>query len=377
MNAMRKTKRQLANELNDANSLKKAGTLMRQNKDVVRAAYLENPSSFRHASIVLKRDLAFVEELMRIDGSGLQFAAPICQDNYEVVSAAIRDKTEYVRWASPRIRADKEYMIDVLKKNGRLIIYMNDAFKADRDILFAAVSSQGHALGEAAFALKCDKELARIAIEQTPTAICYVRGTLSQDLELAELALKNRFNSAAAYRFFPRQLYKNRDLARLAVSIDGLNAEFFYHHPAFQDDQELMEVACAQDGKALAFASDNLRLYCTRLQIIALANKPLSGKLTLWSGVDRYKSVCATIRSAVLEHGRFMQFMFCSHDFAGEEGNPLPKRSRRNVLHKLPNGSNFTTSFRKEVAEYLGAPLGQWWVTIRRANANIGRLSRS
>ena len=357
----------------DPNGLKKAGTLMRQNKEVVLAAYRVNPWSFRHASIVLKRDPAFVEELMRIDGRGLQFAAPICQDSYKVVIAAIQSKCENVRWASPRIRSDKDFMMEVLKRNGRLIKYMDDASKADRDIVFAAVSSQGHALGEAAFALKCDKELARLAIEQTPTAICYVRGELTRDVELAELALKNRFESAAAYRFFPRGLFKNRDLARLAVSMDGLNAEFFCHHPDFQDDQELMEVACAQDGKALAFASDNLRFYCTRLQIIALANKPLSGKLVLWGNPERYKSVCAVIRNAVCEHERFMQFMFCSHEFSGDEEGALPKRSRRNVLHKLPNGSNFTTSFRKEVAEYLGAPLGQWWGTVRRANANIRR----
>jgi hypothetical protein len=361
----------------DPNGLKKAGTLMRQNKDVVRAAYRVNPWSFRHASIRLKRDLEFVEELMNIDGTGLQFAAPICQDSYKVVTAAIQSKCENVRWASVRIRSDKDFMMEVLKKNGRMIKYMDDACKADRAIVFAAVSSQGHALGEAAFHLKCDKELARLAIQQTPTAICYVRGNLTQDLELAELALKNRFGSAAAYRFFPRGLYKNREIARLAVSVDGLNAEYFCNHPAFQNDQELMEVACAQDGKALAFASDNLRLHCTRLQIIALANKPLSGKLVLWGNPERYKSVCAVIRNAVCEHERFMQFMFCSHECPCDEDPKNIKRSRRNVLYKLPNGSNFTTSFQKEVAEYLGAPLGQWWVTIRRANANIGRLSRS
>jgi len=362
----------------DPNGLKKAGTLMRQNKEVVLAAYRVNPWSFRHASIILKRDPAFVEELMRIDGRGLQFAAPICQDSYKVVVAAIQSKCENVRWASPRIRADKEFMMEVLKKNGRLIKYMDDASKADRDIVFAAVSSQGHALGEAAFALKCDKELARLAIQQTPVAICYVRGDLTQDVELAELALKNRLGSGMAYRFFPRGLYKNRCLARLAVSVDGLNAEFFSNHPEFHDDQELMEVACAQDGKALAFASEPLRFYCPRLQIIALANKPLSGKLTLWGNPERYKRVCRTIRDSVCEHERFMQFMFCSHEFADEEEDPKKvKRSRGNVLHKLPNGSNFTTSFQKEVAEYLGAPLGQWWGTVRRANANIGRISRS
>lgn len=129
-------------------------------------------------------------------------------------------------------------------------------YQSNRIIVKIAVQNHGWAL-QFAPDFQDDDEIVELSIQQSPYASQFASERLQGVLKIVEPAVAK---DGYTVQFATEKLRKeSRDLAKLAVSGphgNGLALEFL---PAFQNDEEIVELAFKQNPKALDFASKELK----------------------------------------------------------------------------------------------------------------------
>ena len=181
----------------------------KDDKEVMRAAVLNQWHGLQFASDRLRDDREVVLAAISKNGHALQFASDRLKDNKEVVLAAVSEN-EFAYWfASERLRDDKVFMLQAVSNNGftlriasqRLqddddvvraavaefgagLQYASDRLQDDREIVLVAVAENGLALKHASARLKDEKEVVLVAIDQDKEGIAYASERLQQDPEV-------------------------------------------------------------------------------------------------------------------------------------------------------------------------------------------------
>lgn len=269
----------------------------------------------------------FVLRAVQQDGSMLNYANDNFRNDKEIVLAAIKARPVSAVFdvASERLKKDKAFVLEVVRDDGLQLHYADAALRSDREVVSAAVSDCGRALQYAGDALKDDEQIVLAAVGQNSEAFQYAGAGLRKDkkfvlevmqkcsgyvFEHADDALKSDrqfmlelvksdFGYIVEYADDPLKSDRDFILAAVKISGDALG----YADVSLQSDYAVVLAAVIQDGLALQYASDELR-EDKGILTMALAE---SGFALMHAG-PLAKKAADIVLAAVKKHGASMQF---------------------------------------------------------------------
>ena len=146
---------------------------------------------------------------------------------------------------------NKEYVLEMVKKQGSLLDYASDELKNDKEVVLAAIQQDGNALEFAGKKLKDDKEVVLESIKKVGWTACYVSSRLSDDKEVMLDAVK--IDGQELY-YASKQLRDDYDVVLTAVKNKGLILK--YASKRLRANREIAEAAVANDKRAIEYISD-------------------------------------------------------------------------------------------------------------------------
>jgi hypothetical protein len=238
----------------------------RNETDVVRAL-------FKEPEIPLTPNSTFELVLAAVSQNGLELRnAPSFNDNETVVWAAVQNFSMSLKFASPGFKADKANGLKAVRIDGHCLQFLSRELRQDKEIMLAAVENKSEALQ---WTLHPDDEVVERALacpgygnlikfaNQTQLGYPDEKGVVH--LRLARIAVENSGDGLAVLFLSP---FARRELRFVAVRAQG-NALKNYTTTIDVDeltildplchDRALVQIAVAQDGHALRYASAYLR----------------------------------------------------------------------------------------------------------------------
>jgi hypothetical protein len=149
----------------DGNDLQNLLLEMRDDREVVMAAVMQN-------------------------GPALFFASDRLKDDRELVMAAVTENGNALFFASDRLKDDREIVMFAVRQNGYMLRHASDRLKDDREIIMFAVRQNGNLLRLASDRLKNDKQVVLVAVRDIPNALRYASEELQNDVDVAQAAAR-------------------------------------------------------------------------------------------------------------------------------------------------------------------------------------------
>ncbi len=228
----------------------------------------------RDLSIELRGQKHIVLAAVRNNGDALQYASNELKDDKEVVLAAFCKTPSSFRYASERLRGDKETVLEAMRYNVNVIQYANPELRDDEDVMYAVVCRNACLLSMASERLKNNKRLVRKALENNCWAFEHASKALRSDKDLIRDLVKTGGRASAIifqwvdpsvwedldfirqmvsvnpdiYRFVPKDLKGNRDMAR-QVCINNPKDLWKEVPRTLQDDLDFLLEIAAQNGE--------------------------------------------------------------------------------------------------------------------------------
>jgi hypothetical protein len=125
-----------------------------------------------------------------IDGNDLQNLLLEMRDDREVVMAAVMENGPALFFASDRLKDDREIVMFAVRQNGYMLRHASDRLKDDREIIMFAVRQNGNLLRLASDRLKNDKQVVLVAVRDIPNALRYASEELQNDVDVAQAAAR-------------------------------------------------------------------------------------------------------------------------------------------------------------------------------------------
>lgn len=179
----------------NGSTLEYAGSLLNDDKEVVMEAVAQEGYALQFASDRLRDDKEVVMTAVTQSGDAFQYASDRLKDDLELLLAAINHVgTSWVfKHASERLKNDREAALAAVKVNGDVIDLLAPRFRTDDEVIREAVKTNAWALEYASERLRRDKEVIKTAVGQNKCMIRLASDELRSDDELASLAAQNRF----------------------------------------------------------------------------------------------------------------------------------------------------------------------------------------
>jgi len=163
---------------------------LRDDKEVVRAALLQDKLSLCFASEALQGNKEFVLECVRSCGFALEYASPELQADQDVVLAAAMNEAIALEDASPDLMGDKNFVLKVLRHRRPALAYASEELQDNREVVLVAVRSFGSELRHASGRLQADREVVLIAVNNAPDALRHASPELRADREVVLTAVR-------------------------------------------------------------------------------------------------------------------------------------------------------------------------------------------
>jgi len=155
---------------------------IREQRDLVLLAVMQNGRALEYASPELRADSTVVLAAVSSQGMALEFAAPGLRGNREVVITAVRGQGEALQFASDALRNDREVALcAVPPSRGAAFKFASKDLRDDRDSVLEAVSLAGLALEFASWTLKADRNVVLMAVRENGLALEYASEELRSD----------------------------------------------------------------------------------------------------------------------------------------------------------------------------------------------------
>lgn len=187
----------------------------KDDKEVMRAAVLNQWHALQFASDRLRDDSEVVLAAVSKNGHALQYASPRLKDNKEVVLAAVL-QSDYAYWfASERMRDDKVIMLQAVSKNGFTLRIASQRLQDDDDVVRAALAEFGSSLQYVSQRLKDKREIVLIAVAENGLALKYASERLKDKKEIVLVAVGQDKGGMA---FASQRLQQDPDVQSVAAS---------------------------------------------------------------------------------------------------------------------------------------------------------------
>ena len=237
-------------------SLQFASEALKKEKHIVKAAVQQNPLSLKYAAVHLNRDWEIISLALRKNHEAFQYTCSSLRASKESVLKILDVNSSVLPLLPTEFQGDKAIVLEAVKKNAQVLEYAFPIFRDDREVVLQGVEQDGMSFQWASDRLKADRQLALIAIRKNGLAFQYVLGPLRDDQQIQFEAIKENImalqyisHCSIPAESFSKDLLKNEFYATMALTK-------FQHLGA---DKTFMEVAVQFSGRALKYASDELR----------------------------------------------------------------------------------------------------------------------
>jgi hypothetical protein len=202
----------------------------------------------------LTKNKEFVLELVKKDGTNLQYASDELMRDEHVVLVATNQTARAILSMAPDLQDDKNFLKELLKPDGTRLYYFENKWKRDRDVVTAAVNQNGMALQYARGLLNRDRGLVLAAVNQNGNALRAASETLKGDLDVVTAAVTQDGN---ALGYASAKMQCNYDVVLAAVNQNGQALEWACSDLRWSD--VLVTAAVTQDGMSLQYAHKDLK----------------------------------------------------------------------------------------------------------------------
>ena len=208
---------------------------------------------------------------------------PELRDDEEVVVQAVRRDSNALQFASSRLRGHRSVVLDAIRWNGLALEYAEPQMQSDPEVVAIAADQNVGALAFANDALLRRQDFMLHCIRYNIRARSYAHLSLWDDGYFAD--------SVAALLNDPAVVHKS-------VSINGLALAETPAGAAVRGDSAIVATAVEQDGRALEFASKELR--CSE-EIVSYAVR--ENGLALQFACDELRRFVRGVRFVGVRHG--------------------------------------------------------------------------
>ena len=216
--------------------------------EVEEAAVIASPMMLKYVDL----NSAQYDKLMRIalaqDPCVILLLATI---THELMMIALRQDGLALQIAPVPMKGDKLLVMEAVTRHGLALQYASEDMKSDPEIAEAAIRQNPMALGLVARVLRENKELVRSAVIRNGDALQFA---LKCDHAIVKLAVTQR---GRALQYASDELKGNKEIVKIAVARDGRALE--HASVKLRKNLEIVKIAVAQNGLALQFASDELK----------------------------------------------------------------------------------------------------------------------
>ena len=181
----------------------------------------------------LRADPVFMTAVVKQRGSALRYARERVWEKRDVALAAVEQDVHALNYCIADLRGDREFILHIVKQNGHALRYASAELRADRQIVLAAVQQDEAAIDYAAAAVWATRTRAELDAEVAAVVVEKERKSKQAALEAEEAAYRafmlgtiQRGNTARALRHCCTELRADREFMRAAVRINGRALEF-------------------------------------------------------------------------------------------------------------------------------------------------------
>jgi hypothetical protein len=266
----------------------------KEDEEIVKCASLQNPSSVAHASVSLKTNHSFLStftsdfrtskdffnSILKQNGHALQYASYELKIDPDIVKAAVIQDGLALQHASKDLCQDPNYpeiVFAAQQNNGDSLEYASDDYirntedclslispslKRKKEFMLRVVRQRGQALALASPELTCDACVAAAAVRENPNALEFACASLRNDASFVLAAVKQcqRSMQHASDQLKQDKHFWEMVLSNLSNRRDDVSEGVFSFVPsALRSDQTLFAKICHYEGRALQFASIDLK----------------------------------------------------------------------------------------------------------------------
>lgn len=157
----------------DGSQLEYASAELRRRRDLVIAAMQNNSGAFGYASQELRNDITMANLIPTSDISTLSCAGPSVLNNFDIMIRFTKDHRRTYDIAGPALKGNHEFSMACIHKNGNALGGVWDHFRADKAFVRKVLEMDGLAIKHANYYLKKDMELILVAMKQNVDALSW------------------------------------------------------------------------------------------------------------------------------------------------------------------------------------------------------------
>jgi len=200
-------------------------------------------------------DIEIVRQAVQQNPLALQYAKTY-NGNKEIGMEAVRQEGRVLEFCSPDLKRNRDIVMEAVKQDGLAISFASISLQADEDVVMAAVTQDGEALRYASPKLKANKDIVMEAVKQDGSAISFASTSLQADRDVVMTAMRN---TPFTIENIPRHVMTKPFVIEL-VQMNGNILSFLAAVGLpFQSDKDVVLAALNQTGKALRYASSDLK----------------------------------------------------------------------------------------------------------------------
>lgn len=346
-------------------TLQFASEELRANRDIVLEAVRNWGGALQYASRNLQQDEDIVLESLKHEGKFLRFADERLRGNKDVVLAAVRahqDPHEFsLDFASKVLQGDVEVVTEAVQNHGLALEFASEDLKSNSDVVKRAVHNRGGALQFASDELRNSKDVVLIAVKNAGSSLKYASRALQGDIDIA---IEATTRTSDALRYMSKNLRKSHEFAIRLVQI---NPEYLHDEvDDFNDQPDVVLEAVKVKGLALQYAADEL------LHDPAFIRDAVKTNGTaLWGAPEEFRDNKEIVLEAVRNCGSALRYASAElrddEDVVSEAIKTSPNalrlaskrlQCRRELVRKVSTSDHFRLGIRKRGMERFMQDIG-------------------
>lgn len=251
------------------------------------------------------------------------------RDDEEIVKNIIEKDIDSLRYASHRLKNEKKFMRDAIDINVLAFKYAPYSLKSDEEVVKKVLRENGTLLQYASDELRSDKSIIMIALNCPFPVTKYVcKREILVDKDIVFLAVRNCPRNV---RYMPKGLSKYKDIARIAMKLDGSVFDWFNYD--IRNDYDILMEAIKTHPNAFLYASIGLRgqkdiaSYAVRLDGYNMSVVPSSVKIdrdVILEALKTYPLVLGYVNIENYDYGRDYDLLLKSLEYSSRNYKYAP-----------------------------------------------------
>lgn len=218
----------------------------------------------------LRDDSYVVMKAVSIHGNALKFASKHLSNNLEIVRCAVDKNPLSFQYAGDEVKKNRAFILEILDGTitmGQIFKFCDSALQADRSFAIEFVKKNAFGLLYFPSALKADREVALLALDTNEFSFQYIKKQLRNEKEITKKALGNPYN----FGIIAPKYRNDEEMSLIAVKNlvdEDMFSVFKNLGPSLKNNRDFFLKVIAINKKLFRYASDELKSDCDLLKIV-------------------------------------------------------------------------------------------------------------